>query len=217
MVIINKIIRLLNKKYIGYYNSVYLLYLRTFNRNKNFTIISNNCWGGGVYEDLKLKYLTPTVGLYFYAEDYIKFVKNLQYYLRLSLNFTEVSRYEEANINRKERSYPIGILNDIEIHFLHYENNNDALQKWNRRKKRINFNNLFVKFDDRDGADINMAYDFDKIENVRNKVFFSAKKIPGIKSLVYLKKYKVDGMVGDLYTYREVYRRHFDVMRWLNV
>jgi uncharacterized protein (DUF1919 family) len=34
-------------------------------KNQDFTIISNDCWGGGVYEDLQLQYTTPMVGLFF--------------------------------------------------------------------------------------------------------------------------------------------------------
>ena len=44
---------------------LYCRSLRKKVKNKNFTIISNNCWAGGVYEDLRMEYNTPTVGLFF--------------------------------------------------------------------------------------------------------------------------------------------------------
>lgn len=31
-------------------------------RNKSFTIISNNCWGGLVYQKVGLGYQSPTIG-----------------------------------------------------------------------------------------------------------------------------------------------------------
>lgn len=42
----------------------------------------------------------------------------------------------------------IGKLDDIEVVFLHYKSEEEAYQKWNRRKKRINYNNLIFKFND---------------------------------------------------------------------
>lgn len=40
--------------------------------NSDFTIISNNCWGGMVYEAHNLPKESPTVGLSFMADDYEK-------------------------------------------------------------------------------------------------------------------------------------------------
>lgn len=45
---------------------------------KDFTIISNNCWGGMIYESYNLPKNSPTVGLFFFAEDYIRFLKDLK-------------------------------------------------------------------------------------------------------------------------------------------
>ena len=50
-------------------------------KSRDFTIISNNCWAGRVYQYLDMPYLTPTAGLYFFAPDYIKFVSDLKKYL----------------------------------------------------------------------------------------------------------------------------------------
>ena len=47
----------------------------------DFTIISNNCWGGLVYQYFGLPYTSPTVGLFIMDDDYIKFLENLDYYL----------------------------------------------------------------------------------------------------------------------------------------
>lgn len=35
--------------------------------NSNFSIISNNCWGGMVYESYNLPKQSPTVGLFFHG------------------------------------------------------------------------------------------------------------------------------------------------------
>ena len=50
-------------------------------KNKNFTIICDNCWAGKVYQELGLPYQTPFVGMFVFSPDYIKMLKNLKYYL----------------------------------------------------------------------------------------------------------------------------------------
>ncbi len=117
-------------------------------KSDKFTIISNNCWGGLVYQRYNLPYNTPTVGLYFFADDYIKFVSDLEYYLSLKLNFIDVekSRHYEVLQRRGELDVPIGILDDVEIVFLHYKDKEEAFNKWERRKTRVDRSNLIIKF-----------------------------------------------------------------------
>ena len=44
--------------------------------NNNFTIVSNNCWGGFIYKRFKLQYNSPFIGLFIFAPDYIYLLKN---------------------------------------------------------------------------------------------------------------------------------------------
>ena len=115
---------------------------------RKFTIISNNCWAGKAYQYLGMPYLSPTVGLYFFAEDYLHFVSNLRYYLSLDLKFipAEESRYVEILREKNQMHVPIGILGDLEIVFLHYQSEQEAREKWTRRKQRVNYNDIFLKF-----------------------------------------------------------------------
>lgn len=124
----------------------------------DFTIISNNCWAAtAVYQPFGLKYNTPTVGLFIMDEDYIKMLENLDYYLSAQLDFIlpqESKYYNKISQNgNKEVNYPIAILGgDVEIHFLHYSNQKEALKKWQRRCKRINKNRLLIKMSLRDSG-----------------------------------------------------------------
>lgn len=117
-------------------------------KNKNFSVISNNCWAGRVYQYLDMPYLSPTAGLYFFAPDYIKFVSDLRRYLATELRFIEPeeSKYYEEIKKRNQTDKPIGILDDVEIVFLHYKTKEEAAEKWNRRKERVNFDNIILKF-----------------------------------------------------------------------
>lgn len=49
-------------------------------KNKEISIISTNCIGGVLSHDLGLQFKSPTVNLFFRAEDFIKFCENLEYY-----------------------------------------------------------------------------------------------------------------------------------------
>ena len=52
---------------------------------KDFTIISNNCWGGHVYRFFGASYDSPTVGLYMFSEYYVKFVFHLKEFTQISI------------------------------------------------------------------------------------------------------------------------------------
>ena len=71
-------------------------------KNKNFTIICDNCWAGKVYQELGLPYQTPFVGMFVFSPDYIKMLKNIKYYLSgdISLQFVRESKYLEDFDNR---------------------------------------------------------------------------------------------------------------------
>lgn len=115
-------------------------------KGKSFTVLSNNCWGAHVYRFFSLPYLTPTIGLYFFPEDYLKFIKDYKKYLSLELIFIPWEKSKYANIlkERKQTNVPIGLLDDIEIVFLHYKTADEAYEKWNRRLARINWNHILT-------------------------------------------------------------------------
>lgn len=116
-------------------------------KNRGYTVISNNCSAGLFgYKELGLQYATPTVGLFFFFEDYIRFISNLEHYLSIPIQFTAVSKYPTVNAHIKARgnAYPIGTLEDVEIFFIHYHSRTEAEAKWTRRAKRVKLENLFV-------------------------------------------------------------------------
>ncbi len=124
------------------------LFLKIFFRKKHFSVISNNCWAGRLYQYLDMPYLSPTAGLYFFAPDYIKFVSDLHRYLETPLEFIEAenSKYYEELKKRNQTDKPIGILGDVEIVFLHYKTQEEAKEKWDRRKARVNYDHIILKF-----------------------------------------------------------------------
>lgn len=134
-------------------------------KNKDFSIISNNCWAGRAYQYLDMPYLSPTAGLYFFAPDYIKFVSDLRRYLATPLRFInpEESKYYEELKKRNQIDKPIGIIDDVEIVFLHYKTKEEAEEKWNRRKERVNFDHIILKFSRMDLCTEKEIEEFDKL------------------------------------------------------
>lgn len=153
--------------------------LRRYHRkqliNTSFTIISNNCWGGIVYEYYDVIKQSPTVGLFFMAEDYIKFCANLKYYINKKLTFIDPYQskyYEHLKDLNAFGNYPIGVLDDIEIMFLHYHTQEEAMEKWERRCKRIKWNKLIFKFNDQNGCTETDARAFLDLP-IENKLYFT--------------------------------------------
>ena len=153
-------------------------------KNSNFSIISNNCWGGIVYDIFGFQYKSPTIGCYFPSEDFLKFCMNLKYYLSLELE--EVKNDEKI----------IGKLDDIIVYFVHYGSFSEAYEKWNRRKKRINFDNILIKYSDQNGFEESHYKDFLKLEY--NKIFITCNsKFKDDENVIFIKEYENDEYVID--------------------
>lgn len=154
---------------------------------KTSCIIANNCWGTYIYQRLGIDYLSPLVNLFMAPSCYIKLATNLREYLSKPLSFVDTSMHAFANGNRAtyKNYYPIGLLGDIELHFLHYDSPEDAAEKWARRVERVNYDRLFFKFDDTNGATVQQIEAFDALPYER-KVCFSARPMPHLKSVVHI-------------------------------
>jgi len=183
--------------------------------NVDFTIISNNCWGGIVYEAYNLKKNSPTVGAYLFAKDYLKLVKNLEYYF--SLNIQMISSYESINkkkiIENHNEDCPIGVLDDIEIVFVHYKTRELALEKWNRRIKRVNWNNLIFKFSYMNSCTEEQLEEFDSLDLPGKKIMFVNQPSHHYKCGVYYPGFENDSQIYNDTYYWDYY---FDVTLFLN-
>jgi uncharacterized protein (DUF1919 family) len=135
--------------------------------HRNFSIISNDCWGGMACEELAMPYQSPFVGLFLVPQDYVRMLARLQPALEAPLEFKISSRHGFLNEWREQtnRFYPIGMLPDeVEIHFLHYASAAEAKEKWQRRTARIHWDNLRIKLSWHEYPESEMALrDFAKL------------------------------------------------------
>lgn len=110
------------------------------------TIICNNCLGARISQDCGYRYNSPTVGLYFRYPDYITFLEHLDEAVTAPLRFKEAGAED----------FPVGILTagdrDIEIYFMHYRSEEEAREKWEERRKRVNTADMLVIGSEVDGC-----------------------------------------------------------------
>ena len=186
-------------------------------KDKNFVIISDNCWGGTLYQWYKREYNSPFVGLFFYAPCYIKLLSNLDHYLKQDLSFIEKSKY-----NYREKTYPIALLDDVEVHFSHYKTETEAKDKWNRRKVRIlaetNLENYFFEMSDAYLANKEYFIAFHHLP-FKNKLSFSVKDFPELKDKNHIKIYesckKDKNKVPNGKKLFKLTFLYFDINKWL--
>lgn len=180
-----------------------------------FTIISNNCWGGMVYESYNLIKQSPTVGLYMLPTDYLKFISNIKWYLNQKLNFIEPDESDNANYIRKVirdkeyGTYPVANLADIEIYFVHYVSRKSVVEKWERRKKRINWDHILYKFNDQNGCTDKQLKQFVALP-LKNKVAFTVRDGFENSNIV-----KINNPLG--LSYVDTFNEPFGNSRFLNV
>ena len=152
-----------------------------------------NCIGGIVYHDCKARFLTPTIDLYFTPSDFLRFVRDLDYYLK------------QTPVIEMGEKFPIGTLGDIKIYFMHYHSVEEALNKWEERKKRINRNKIFVIMVERDGF-TKEDYEFFQKVSYPKLLFTKTKEYNGENSL-YMPKYKNQEQVPDIIPGRYMYSK----------
>lgn len=186
-------------------------------RYHNFTIISNNCWGGWVYRYFKQPYNSPTVGLFFLSKDYIKFVSDLRRYMEAELVFIKPEeanqKDEAAQYIEKWGQYPIGRLIDVDVHFLHSKNEKDAYDCWNRRKRRVNYSRIIIKMSMQNLWDDKYGDEFNNLD-FPNKLLFTNKEV----DYNNVTKVLFTGDIGQPETRNEgeEYRKYMNILEYIN-
>lgn len=184
--------------------------------DKEFCIVANNCLGSRFYKILKRGYNTPFVGLFMMPECFSKLVSDFDRYMDLPIQFVQDSKYSDIDAARRDGpQYPIGLLNDLEIHFLHYDTEAEATEKWMRRVERMRQ----LRRDDIYFVMIaNGACEDDMIERffgegLQNKIYFHRRKELERPGCVYIPS-KEDDM-GNLYAQYQRFVGRFDFADWI--
>lgn len=178
-------------------------------KNTDFTIIASNCNGTFIYYDLGLKYLTPTVNLAMPMDDFVKMVGNLRWHME-----------QEIKEVKEEGRCPAGLLGDVRINFVHYETFEEGVKKWEERKKRIHWDNLFIIGTEKDFCSYETLQEFERLP-YKNKVVFTKEEHPEISSAYYMKGFEKKEELGVLTLFKKQFLRRrylddFDYVAFLN-
>jgi uncharacterized protein (DUF1919 family) len=164
-------------------------------KDKNFVIVCDNCWAGSVYQWLERPYNSPFISIGFYGDCYIKLLSNFDYYMNLPLKFVTESKYKNRDI-----TYPLALLDDIELHFTHYKTEEEAKTKWIRRTARMyeetnKDNYIFMMSDAWYATEKNFA-DFGKLP-YKNKISFSIHKFKHLNLTNHYQVKEIDSKFKD--------------------
>lgn len=195
---------------------------RKRNQNYDFTLISQNCVGGVIYSDLGLPFYSPTINLFIEDENFVKLAEHPEYYFSIKAEPLMDKFIDPVD---SSISYPKILVGDIEICCLHYADCQDAIDAWERRRKRVNLDNIYVI-----GNSWNLHGDLKLIERLSNvdyptKIFVLPGEAISDKCIVLQEDFWhldergivrpniTDLIPGDSYKYFE---RMFDFVGWLN-
>ncbi|MBD5334122.1 MAG: DUF1919 domain-containing protein [Bacteroides sp.] len=198
----NRFIQAIKKSVLLMLRKPYLSKLRTY-ISEDSSIITNNCFGGRIPQDLNYPYNSPTAGLFICYPDYIIFLKNLQRVVNHRVVFRGGSKYPEIDEYLKTLPWkvPIGVIElddkEIEIIFLHYHSEEEARDKWERRCKRINLDKLVIFGSDNDRCTKQDVFEFLKLP-YSHKFFFSAHDfdIPDSDEYAFIKEMSKDKKIN---------------------
>lgn len=162
-------------------NSMISNHYRKKLKNNNFTILCSNCVGGVLYHRLGKEFLSPTINMFFTNPDFAEFCLHLDYYLAQKLHFIET-----------EYDFPVAELigdgNEIQtitLYFNHDKIIEEAEEKWERRKKRINRENLYIMLYNLDNISDEKIKELEAVE-CKNRVIFTATPLPDISWSYYI-------------------------------
>jgi uncharacterized protein (DUF1919 family) len=105
--------------------------------------------------------------LFLDEDDFLKFLHRPEWYLEQPVEFCG-TKHEI----RLHTEYPVGKCGDIEINFNHDTSFESAVSKWERRKKRINWNNIMAVMDT---ERMEIAEEFDKLDYEKKICFTNFK------------------------------------------
>lgn len=105
------------------------------------TIFSNRCTAGYIYKALGVNMISPTINTGISPENFLKICKNPKDY------FSENMVFDHWTITQF-RSAAVGRVKDVEVLFAHAEDGLQAIRRWNKMRKWINWNYLVYVMSD---------------------------------------------------------------------
>lgn len=167
--------------------------------------------------DLGMQYCSPTMWIQILPEEYPKFCKNLKHYMNCELKeCTHISHNHLCQIIDligQEPYFPLGFLDDVIILFQHYKSFEQARDKWNRRKARIDYNHLVYLFV-MDKVYEDAAIQFKNL-NLKNSILCVRNVNLPVEHLRYLVPDGIDYLSVNPYTKRRCFEGFADLKEYI--
>ena len=184
--------------------------------NHGFSILCSNCIGGTIYHRLGEEFLTPTINMYISQPDFIEFCLHLDHFLSEELVFIDSD--EPCPVAKLAGSETEDIPS-ITIKFIHFKTEKDARATWNRRRTRINKDNLYIIMYKLDGVTVEQLKSLESV-SCNNKIVLTSAPLPEISWSYYIKpimshQYPYNYMEKDLFGVR-YFEKKWDFVSFLN-
>lgn len=197
-----------------FYNKYYPLQVLFRNRqrrrlkNRNFSLLTGNCIGGYLYHQLGLRFTSPTINMMILNQDFKKLVMTPRKYMKLTPTPCTDPRYPTV---------PSAALGDIILHFTHYNTTEEGIAAWEKRKHRIDYDNLYVIISDIDLT----RKDIEELQYAGcKKIVVMTSKDYGYNHCLYMPAYegreRVGELLGKTLSGKWRFEKYFDFIGWVN-
>lgn len=108
-------------------------------QRSRLSIISRSCFGGIISNRLGLQFYSPFVNLWLNEEDFTSLLRNPRAYMDENLVFKSKAYRDYSGFD--VATYTCG---NVSLVMEHYKDFDEAVKKWDERKKKINWDNLLI-------------------------------------------------------------------------
>ena len=108
-------------------------------QRSRLSVFAQNCFGNMILNLLGLPFLSPLGHAGFSSRDFIRFLGAPRDYMK------ETPTFREQKIYANGKKHNFANLGDIVVSAFHYENFENFIEMWERRKPRINWDNILIE------------------------------------------------------------------------
>lgn len=168
------------------------------------TIFSDRCTAGFIYRALGQTMISPTINTAIYPKDFLKICRNPRDYFSEDMVFG----YSTIALNR---AMTVGKVKDVEVLFAHTDNGIQAIRRWNKMRKWINWDCLvFIMSDDISMVSCQMAEEFCSIKHrhllLMENTLYAGKNLEGCMFVNHRHFHDRDRVIESW----------FDLVGWIN-
>ena len=126
---------------------------------------------------------------------------------------TKNSKHYEDLKRKGQADIPVGVLDDVEIIFLHYKTPEEAKEKWTRRCKRVNFDNIVLKYSYMNEPSEKCLLEFDSLPYKKIMFVKNRNQVMQYRCAVYYPGFEKS---KDIRNDTDYFRKYVDLIKLIN-